>query len=38
MDPLPDAVDPQGQHFELSHEGKAAIALFLLARPQEAGK
>jgi len=31
MDPLPDAVDPQGQHFELTREGKAAIALFLLA-------
>jgi len=31
IDPLPDAVDPQGQHFELTREGKAAIALFLLA-------
>jgi len=30
-DPLPDAVDPLGEHFQLSHEGKAAIALFLLA-------
>ena len=30
-DPLPDAVDPLGQHFELTREGKAAIALFLLA-------
>ena len=30
-DPLPDAVDPMGEHFELSPEGKAAIALFLLA-------
>ncbi len=30
-DPLPDAVDPLGQNFVLSHEGKAAIALFLLA-------
>ena len=30
-DPLPDAIDPLGQHFELSREGKAAIALFLLA-------
>lgn len=30
-DPLPDAVDPQGQRFALSPEGKAAIALFLLA-------
>jgi sodium-dependent dicarboxylate transporter 2/3/5 len=26
-----DAVDPQGKHFELTREGKAAIALFLLA-------
>jgi sodium-dependent dicarboxylate transporter 2/3/5 len=25
------AIDPRGQSFELSHEGKAAIALFLLA-------
>lgn len=31
MDPLPDAVDPLGEHFPLSREGKAAIALFLLA-------
>ena len=30
-DPLPDAVDPLGEHFALSFEGKAAIALFLLA-------
>ena len=30
-DPLPDAIDPLGTHFELSREGKAAIALFLLA-------
>ena len=30
-DPLPDAVDPMGAHFKLTHEGKAAIALFLLA-------
>ena len=30
-DPLPDAVDPLGERFVLSHEGKAAIALFLLA-------
>ena len=30
-DPLPDAVDPLGEHFPLSPEGKAAIALFLLA-------
>ncbi|UCG89341.1 MAG: anion permease, partial [Gemmatimonadota bacterium] len=29
--PLSDAVDPAGKHFELSHEGKAALALFLLA-------
>ena len=29
--PLADAVDPVGRHFPLSHEGKAAIALFLLA-------
>src|SRR4030043_288782 len=31
MQPLPDAVDPMGAHFQLSKEGKAAIALFLLA-------
>jgi len=31
LDPLPDAVDPAGQHFQLTREGKAAIALFLLA-------
>jgi len=31
MKPLPDAVDPMGEHFPLSKEGKAAIALFLLA-------
>lgn len=30
-DPLPDAIDPVGEHFPLSREGKAAIALFLLA-------
>ncbi|NNF96845.1 MAG: SLC13/DASS family transporter, partial [Halobacteria archaeon] len=30
-DPLPDAVDPMGEHFPLTPEGKAAIALFLLA-------
>lgn len=30
-DPLPDAVDPMGEHFVLSREGKAALALFLLA-------
>ena len=28
--PFPDAVDPQEQRFTLSHEGKAALALFLL--------
>lgn len=27
----PDAIDPEGKHFELTREGKAAIALFLLA-------
>ncbi len=31
LDPLPDAIDPQGERFVLSREGKAAIALFLLA-------
>lgn len=31
MPPLPDAIDPLGEHFPLSREGKAAIALFLLA-------
>jgi len=31
MPPLPDAVDPLGAHFVLSREGKAAIALFLMA-------
>jgi sodium-dependent dicarboxylate transporter 2/3/5 len=29
--PLPDAVDPQGEVFALTREGKAALALFLLA-------
>jgi sodium-dependent dicarboxylate transporter 2/3/5 len=29
--PWPDAVDPAGEHFVLTREGKAAIALFLLA-------
>ncbi len=29
--PLPDAIDPMGQSFPLTKEGKAAIALFLLA-------
>ncbi len=28
--PLPDAVDPLGEKFKLSHEGKAALGLFLL--------
>ena len=27
----PDAIDPQGQHFALSKEGKGALAVFLLA-------
>ena len=30
-DPMPDAVDPLGERFPLTTEGKAAIALFLLA-------
>jgi sodium-dependent dicarboxylate transporter 2/3/5 len=29
--PWDDAIDPQGQHFTLTREGKAAIGLFLLA-------
>jgi len=29
--PWPDAVDPSGEHFPLSREGKAALAVFLLA-------
>jgi sodium-dependent dicarboxylate transporter 2/3/5 len=29
--PWPDALDPMGKHFPLSHEGKGALALFLLA-------
>jgi sodium-dependent dicarboxylate transporter 2/3/5 len=29
--PWPDAVDPQGEHFELTREGKASLGLFLLA-------
>ncbi len=29
--PWPDAVDPKGEHFVLSREGKAALGLFLLA-------
>jgi sodium-dependent dicarboxylate transporter 2/3/5 len=28
---LPDAVDPTGKRFSLTHEGKTALALFLLA-------
>lgn len=28
---FPDAVDPKGKAFDLSHQGKAALALFLLA-------
>lgn len=27
----PDAIDPEGKCFDLTHEGKAALALFLLA-------
>jgi solute carrier family 13 (sodium-dependent dicarboxylate transporter), member 2/3/5 len=27
----PDAIDPMGEHFELSREGKGALAVFLLA-------
>jgi sodium-dependent dicarboxylate transporter 2/3/5 len=29
--PWGDAVDPQGQHFELTKQGKGALAIFLLA-------
>jgi sodium-dependent dicarboxylate transporter 2/3/5 len=29
--PFPNAVDPEGEHFALGHQGKAALALFLLA-------
>jgi sodium-dependent dicarboxylate transporter 2/3/5 len=29
--PLPDAVDPSGEHFVLTREGKGALAVFLLA-------
>jgi len=29
--PLPDAVDPMGEHFALSKEAKGALAVFLLA-------
>jgi sodium-dependent dicarboxylate transporter 2/3/5 len=29
--PWPDAIDPMGEHFTLSKEGKGAIAVFLLA-------
>ena len=31
LPPLPDAVDPMGKSFILTHEGKTALALFLLA-------
>jgi len=31
MPPWPDAVDPMGKHFALSREGKAALALFVMA-------
>jgi len=31
LPPLSDAVDPAGEHFKLSNEGKAALGLFLLA-------
>lgn len=29
--PWPDAIDPMGQHFELSQQAKGALAVFLLA-------
>lgn len=29
--PWPDAIDPMGKHFELSKEGKGALAVFLMA-------
>jgi len=29
--PWPDAIDPMGEHFSLSKEGKGALAVFLLA-------
>ena len=29
--PLPDAIDPGGEHFALSREAKGALAIFLLA-------
>jgi len=29
--PWPDAIDPMGEHFQLSREGKGALALFLWA-------
>jgi sodium-dependent dicarboxylate transporter 2/3/5 len=29
--PWPDAIDPLGKHFELTREGKGALAVFLLA-------
>lgn len=31
MPPWPDVVDPTGQVFSLSNEGKAALGLFLMA-------
>jgi len=31
MPPLPDAIDPFGEHFALSHQAKGALALFALA-------
>ena len=31
MPPLPDAIDPLGANFELSHEAKGALGLFALA-------
>jgi len=31
LGPLPDAIDPKGEHFPLTPQGKSAIALFLLA-------
>jgi sodium-dependent dicarboxylate transporter 2/3/5 len=29
--PWPDAIDPMGKHFQLSREGKGALAVFLIA-------
>ena len=31
----PDAIDPMGKHFELSKEGKGALAVFLLCALSE---